>query len=291
MKNNSNKKIYITLGIFTAILLLLVGAYVFNSLKKKNEVKAFDVSEVRYKDPLILKGIARPTFIEEYKYDPSKGKVSEIHVKDGQTVKKDDKLFTYELMNETKTIKAQNDGYIKLNEDNKENPQDVFIAVKTDNTFIKGSVTEYDYAKLKKDQAAELYVLASKETVKGKITSVSKDPNGSGPSSAADMMGQAPTSSGTSYEFKVQPEKFIMNGYSVNVKIPYSDIIIPGSAVVNESDKTFVYVHKDGKAIKKEIKIEKDKDATKVTSGLELGESVITNPSSALKDGMQIKVK
>lgn len=69
-------------------------------------------------------------------------------------------------------------------------------------------------------------------------------------------------------------------------------LTVPADAVITEKDSVFVFSVKDGKSRKQEIepgiafgnKIE-------VISGLSEEDSVVTNPSDSLKDGMEVDVK
>jgi RND family efflux transporter MFP subunit len=68
-------------------------------------------------------------------------------------------------------------------------------------------------------------------------------------------------------------------------------LVIPIQAVVNEGDRDFVYLYKDGKAHRRIIRKGLVKDTlVEVLQGLNVGEQVITAGQGFLKDGMPVRL-
>lgn len=96
-KVNTKKK-WIVAGIAILILLVVAINVIFME-KRKNETKSVQLMSVT-KRPIsntkLISGQVVPGKVETIYLDPSKGKVKEIYVKEGQEVEKGQKLFTYE---------------------------------------------------------------------------------------------------------------------------------------------------------------------------------------------------
>ncbi len=68
-------------------------------------------------------------------------------------------------------------------------------------------------------------------------------------------------------------------------------IVVPIKAVLNEEDKDFVYVVKDGKAFRRAIQKGVSKDTiVEITRGLTPGEQVVTAGYEFLRDGMTVRL-
>ncbi|MEK4873769.1 efflux RND transporter periplasmic adaptor subunit [Bacillus sp. FSL W8-0102] len=96
-KVNTKKK-WIVAGI-AVLILLVVAINVFFMEKRKNVTKTVQLMSVT-KRPIsntkLISGQVVPGKVETIYFDPSKGKIKEIYVKEGQEVEKGQKLFTYE---------------------------------------------------------------------------------------------------------------------------------------------------------------------------------------------------
>lgn len=91
------------------------------------------------------------------------------------------------------------------------------------------------------------------------------------------------------------PRRLIKSGASGAIVVPRSDnnaIIIPQNAATQVQDKIFVYVlGKDNKVKYTEIKVDPQNDGKNyvVLSGLKAGDRYVTNGTTKLTDGMEIK--
>ncbi|MEK4949400.1 efflux RND transporter periplasmic adaptor subunit [Bacillus sp. FSL W8-1127] len=96
-KVNTKKK-WIVAGIAVLILLVVAINVIFME-KRKNVTKSVQLMSVT-KRPIsntkLISGQVVPGKVETIYLDPSKGKIKEIYVKEGQEVEKGQKLFTYE---------------------------------------------------------------------------------------------------------------------------------------------------------------------------------------------------
>ena len=102
--------------------------------------------------------------------------------------------------------------------------------------------------------------------------------------------------SDTKVTIKLNDVKSLRPGATINATIFYNEskniIKIPYSAVMNENNKYYVFtVDKSNKITKKEIGIGTNDDSYyEITSGLSVGERIITVVDEALKDGDKIKI-
>jgi len=67
---------------------------------------------------------------------------------------------------------------------------------------------------------------------------------------------------------------------------------LPTKSIVNKDKSTYVYIVKDGKAVRKKVKTGKTtNEITEIKNGLSGKEKVISNPSNQLTDGMEVNVQ
>lgn len=91
------------------------------------------------------------------------------------------------------------------------------------------------------------------------------------------------------------PQRLLKSGASGSIVVPRSDnnaIIIPQNAATQVQDKIFVYVlGKDNKVKYTEIKVDPQNDGKNyvVLSGLKAGDRYVTNGTTKLTEGMEIK--
>lgn len=91
------------------------------------------------------------------------------------------------------------------------------------------------------------------------------------------------------------PQRLLKSGASGAIVVPRSDnnaVIIPQNAATQVQDKIFVYVlGKDNKVKYTEIKVDPQNDGKNyvVLSGLKAGDRYVTNGTTKLTDGMEIK--
>lgn len=94
----NKKKKWIIVGVIALIVIVAaVNIFIMQSkeIGKDVEVKLTQVTERTLSNTKLIAGEVKPGNIENFYADPTKGKVQEIAVKEGQEVKKGDKLFSY----------------------------------------------------------------------------------------------------------------------------------------------------------------------------------------------------
>ncbi|MGM9978946.1 MAG: efflux RND transporter periplasmic adaptor subunit [Clostridium sp.] len=171
----------------------------------------------------------------------------------------------------------------------KENYTNVFISISSNDLYIKGSVSEKYVEKLKKEQEAEVLVIANNSTIKAKVDEISKKPSTS--SSVGSSMGTSANSlSNYDVTLLLDSQENILDGYHVQATVFEEDkeLKISKEAIIEENGETFVYKVEDGALKKQNVEYEdSENDDVKILSGLEEGDEVVTNPSKDTKEGMK----
>ncbi|MFD1899767.1 hypothetical protein GQR36_05990 [Enterococcus termitis] len=145
---------------------------------------------------------------------------------------------------------------------------------------IKGTVTEYDLTKLKTGQEVSVTSIGSNQVVQGKINSINQLPK-TGKGGEAEI---------PAYEFTVEGDFPWAYGSSVQVSLQQPQLIVPENAVITEGKQTFVYVYKNGRAKKTEVKFTEVNNAKIVESGISKGMKIIDNPDESLKNDAEVQV-
>ena len=85
----------------------------------------------------------------------------------------------------------------------------------------------------------------------------------------------------------------LKQGFSVSVEVKNKSkaILVPLTSVITENDKNYVWLLDDQKKAKKvEVTLgNADADNQEITSGLTDGAKVISNPTSSLEEGKEVK--
>ncbi|MBU5455237.1 efflux RND transporter periplasmic adaptor subunit [Caproiciproducens sp. MSJ-32] len=178
------------------------------------------------------------------------------------------------------------DGIVNINTDEK-NLTSPFIIVESSNLYVSGIISEKEQPKLKANQIADVLVLSTNKSVKGKIISIGNRP--------VDTTANANNlkSGGTNisnYEVKIalDSQENLTNGFHVQatVKLSEQPMKIPKSAIIPEDYKYYVFKIVDNKLQKVEIKYENsDSNEVTVKEGLKEEDKIITNASKDMKEG------
>lgn len=171
----------------------------------------------------------------------------------------------------------------------KDDYTNVFISISSNDLYIKGSVSEKYVERLKKEQEAEVLVIANNSTIKAKVDEISKKPSTS--SSIGSSM-DASSNSLSNYDVTLllDSQENILDGYHVQATVfeEEKELKIPKEAIIEENGETFVYKVEDGALKKQNVEYEdSENDDAKILSGLEEGEEVVTNPTEDTKEGMK----
>ncbi|MGN2271732.1 efflux RND transporter periplasmic adaptor subunit [Priestia megaterium] len=163
----------------------------------------------------------------------------------------------------------------------------------TDEYLATGVLSEYDALKIKTGQAVKITsdVLPDKKWA-GSVKQIDYLPQQQASAEAGnDAANQYPV------EVKVDDQDITMikPGFKLLLEIETSSkkaSSLPIKAVINEDGEKYVYVVKDKKAVRKEVKIgETTNKFIEIKSGVSSKDKVITNPSKDLTDGAKVTVQ
>lgn len=190
------------------------------------------------------------------------------------------------------TVTSPIDGRIILS-DNEKDATQPYIIIESDTLYIKGSVSEKDYLKIKAEQAVEATILSSGDIVKGKIASLGDRPI-SNAIPAASQLNSTAASDLSYYEVKINldSQEKLINGFHVQAVVELTDspIEIPKSSLINEEGKTYVYKVEDNLLVKQEINYtEAEGDKIIVNSGLVEEDQIVELPTEEMKEGMPVE--
>ena len=173
------------------------------------------------------------------------------------------------------------------------NSQVVVHVVSNENLQVKGELSEYNLANLSVGQEVTFTSKVYQDkSWRGKISYISDYPKNNGEAANAALGGNT----GSKYPYTVDVTSDIgelKQGFSVSVEVKNKSkaILVPLTSVVTENDKNYVWVVDDQKKAKKvEVTLgNADADNQEITSGVTDGAKVISNPTSSLEEGKEVK--
>ena len=173
--------------------------------------------------------------------------------------------------------------------------QVVVHIVSNENLQVKGELSEYNLANLSVGQEVTFTSKVYQDkSWTGKISYISDYPKNNG--EAASTATAAAGNSGSKYPYTIDVTSEIgdlKQGFSVSVEVKNKTkaILVPLTSVVTENDKNYVWVLDEQKKAKKvEVGLgNADADNQEITSGLTNGVKVISNPTSSLEEGKEVK--
>ena len=173
------------------------------------------------------------------------------------------------------------------------NSQVVVHVVSNENLQVKGELSEYNLANLSVGQEVTFTSKVYQDkSWTGKISYISDYPKNNGEAANAALGGNT----GSKYPYTVDVTSDIgelKQGFSVSVEVKNKSkaILVPLTSVVTEKDKNYVWIVDDQKKAKKvEVTLgNADADNQEITSGLTDGAKVISNPTSSLEEGKEVK--
>ena len=174
--------------------------------------------------------------------------------------------------------------------------QVVVHVVSNENLQVKGELSEYNLANLSVGQEVTFTskVYQDKRWT-GKISYISDYPKNNGEAASA-ATAAAGGNSGSKYPYTIDVTSEIgdlKQGFSVSVEVKNKSkaILVPLTSIVTENDKNYVWVLDEQKKAKKvEVGLgNADADNQEITSGLTNGVKVISNPTSSLEEGKEVK--
>lgn len=158
---------------------------------------------------------------------------------------------------------------------------------------VEGGLTEYDLAHINLGQEVKLTskVFPDKSWA-GKIGYISNYPSEAGASTSTGG-----SNTGVNYPFKVDftgETSGLRQGFKVNIEVINKTLnkLVPPSAIIQEGDKSYVWVYDQdsGKLSKVAVTVGRaDAINQEVTSGLDVNQSVISNPGPDFTEGQELK--
>ena len=173
------------------------------------------------------------------------------------------------------------------------NSQVVVHVVSNENLQVKGELSEYNLANLSVGQEVTFTSKVYQDkSWTGKISYISDYPKNNGEAANAALGGNT----GSKYPYTVDVTSDIgelKQGFSVSVEVKNKSkaILVPLTSVVTENDKNYVWIVDDQKKAKKvEVTLgNADADNQEITAGVTDGAKVISNPTSSLEEGKEVK--
>ena len=174
--------------------------------------------------------------------------------------------------------------------------QAVVHVVSNENLQVKGELSEYNLANLSVGQEVTFTSKVYQDkSWTGKISYISDYPKNNGEAASA-ATAAAGGNSGSKYPYTIDVTSEIgdlKQGFSVSVEVKNKTkaILVPLTSIVTENDKNYVWVLDEQKKAKKvEVGLgNADADNQEITSGLTNGVKVISNPTSSLEEGKEVK--
>lgn len=188
-------------------------------------------------------------------------------------------------------VKAPFDGKVYLNNNTTSGSSDsgasaVLMTIQSTEYVMNGQISEQDLSKIKKDMTADVTILASGDTVKGRISYISERPQlSSGP------VGQGDSASSLSLYNVIMTfdtQEGIVNGYhtQATIEVNTDKHKVPTKAIVNDGNEIYVFTEVDGYLRKVNVEILNDsEDYSMVTGDLNENDVVVKNPTKTMKDG------
>ena len=165
--------------------------------------------------------------------------------------------------------------------------------VSNENLQVKGELSVYNLANLSVGQEVTFTSKVYQDkSWTGKISYISDYPKNNGEAANAALGGNT----GSKYPYTVEVTSEIgelKQGFSVSVEVKNKSkaILVPLTSVITENDKNYVWlVDNQKKAKKVEVTLgNADADNQEITSGVTDGAKVISNPTSSLEEGKEVK--
>lgn len=190
-------------------------------------------------------------------------------------------------------VTAKYDGEVILDEAGRDNAAVPLVRIIGDQVEVRGSVTEYEFHTLGQDRPVNLYVNAEDRNVSGTMVDYDKvPPTQAAPTSKEDggQLGMAvPSEQSSQYGFVIAPDEYIQPGFSVDVQLTLPGFTVPDEAIVEEGGETFVFLYRDGKAVKKPLTLKQQGLQRIAERDLVAGDQLILHPYD-LQDGQEVSV-
>ncbi len=189
-------------------------------------------------------------------------------------------------------VKAPFDGKVYLN--NHQNPStetNVLMTVQTTDYVMNGQISEQDLSKIKNDMTANITILSTGDTVKGRVNYISDRPISNASPSAGASTGE--TSAGDSISFynivfSLDTQEGIIDGYHAQavIEVNTDKHKVPSEAIINDGNEVYVFVETEGYLKKVNVEIVSETGQySMVTGDLNQDDVIVKNPTHKMKDG------
>ncbi len=156
---------------------------------------------------------------------------------------------------------------------NKDDLTKEYMRVISEESLIAAESSEFDIEELKIDSKVDIKIVSNNKKVTGKITKVE------------DIPTMSLDKKSSLYTFYVKPDENIKIGFSVELTVNPSEIVIPRSSVIEEAGKLYVMLAEGENNKKTEIVATlKDDNYIVQDETLKVGDKIIVNPSEASKE-------
>ncbi|MDY4129349.1 efflux RND transporter periplasmic adaptor subunit [Peptostreptococcus porci] len=162
------------------------------------------------------------------------------------------------------------------------------MTVQTTDYVMNAQISEQDLSKISKDMTADVTVLSTGDTLKGRISYISDRP-----ASAAQPSGSTQDAGGGSLSFynvvlTFDSQEGVIDGYhtQATIEVNSDKHKIPSSAILNSGEE--VYVLADIEGVLKKVNIEvisEGNNYSVVTGDLNQNDIIIKNPTLQMKEG------
>ncbi|NBA57069.1 efflux RND transporter periplasmic adaptor subunit [Enterococcus hirae] len=189
----------------------------------------------------------------------------------------------------TTTVTAPFKGIVYIDEKGKTDPTIPYATIVSPETVIKGSVTEYDYNKVKVGQKVTISQINEEKSTDGTITEIDALPEDMGVST--QNASSTKNSTVSTFSFIISPKEPIHYGYNVQISISTNNLELAKKNTVKENNEIFVFIYRDGKVVKQKIEVKEENEKYLVKTGIKENDSIIETPNANLKDGQEVTVK
>ncbi|WP_159583809.1 efflux RND transporter periplasmic adaptor subunit [Streptococcus halichoeri] len=205
-----------------------------------------------------------------------------------------------EALNQTLVLSDVEGTVVEVNNDidpSSKNSQTLVHVASEGKLQVKGTLTEFDLANIKKDQDVKIKSkVYSDQEWQGKMAYISNYPTVQAAASPQPE-GENTNSQASNYEYKADitsPIKNLKQGFAVTVEVlnPNKRTLVPLKAVVKDKTKHYVWLYNAStkKAIKTEVQVgNADARQQEITSGLKVGQILIKNPDKKLTSGKTLE--
>lgn len=233
------------------------------AIKKEAEAQVATAEAASNNENMQEKGTAESNQVQQI---DNSGVIEELQTTLNETVAKRDSLKT-DVVTE---VKSKISGKVYISKDD---PTKEYMRVISTESLISAEATEFDINEIKLDSKVDIKVISNNEKLTGTVTKIEDIPTMS-----VDQKSSA-------YKFYIKPDKSVKIGFSVEVAINSSGVIIPKSTVIEEEGKLYVMLSEGESNNKIEIKATlKDDNYIIEDSTLKVGDKIMLNPSEDSKE-------